>query len=260
MLVVFLDGTNTPERAGWFVLGGVVIADEGLLPLEEAFTATLKKAGVPVEQEGLDLEVKWSPRRGNWIRENLSGDDREDLYCDLLKTAFGLGCRIVAAVLNWEGMTDRRTRRKYSGDEARDVAYELVLERVQAHAHQVEETALVICDCEEEPETTRERVRRTIQLVRKGSHYIKLDRIYKHVWPADSRHHAGIQIADLCMGVLGSLAAGKARYAQNYWELLQGNFVVLGTGKTPQDWGLAILPSPLRETFLKGWNPYGWRN
>lgn len=257
MLVVFLDGTNTPEPTGWFVLGGIVVLDKNLLELESEFKATLRNSGVPVDQPGLDLEVKWSPKKGNWLRDNLDSEARKKLYRDLLTTAFGLGCRAVGAILNWGAMTHRSSGRRYDEARARDFAYELVLERIQAYARELDEIALVICDCEEEQRRTRDRVRRTGELVRVGSAYVALDRIYKHVWPADSRDHVGIQIADLCVGVLGSLAVGKARYARDYWDRLQRNFVVLEAKQTPQDWGLAILPSPLRRRFLKEWAPYG---
>lgn len=257
MLVVFLDGTNTPERTGWFVLGGIIVSDKNLLALEAEFNATLKSAGVPVDQPGLDLEVKWSPRKGNWIRDNLNGEARKQLYRDLLKAAFSLDGKIVAAVLNWGKMTHRSSGKKFDETRARDLAYELVFERVQAYARQFDEIALVICDREEESRRTRDRVRRTGKLVRKGSPYVRLDRIYKHVWPADSRDHAGLQIADLCVGILGSLAVNKVRFARDLWDCLQRNFAVLKDPKKPEDWGLAILPSPLRKRFLAEWAPYG---
>ena len=52
--------------------------------------------------------------------------------------------------------------------------------------------------------------------------------IYNHAWLVDSKHHAGIQLADLAIGALGRLVAGdtKKAKAEAYWEMLRGHFII----------------------------------
>ena len=259
MLVAFLDGTNTPKR-GWFALGGIVIEGSKLLDLETGFLRKLRKAGVPIEDPSVNTEVKWSLPNDSWIRENLCDEKREELYKALLKHAFALDSKIIGAIFNWSNMTDRQTGRPYTRDMARDKAYEHVFERIQAVASDRQEVALVICDLEGDTKKTRERVKKTFELVRKGSPYKSLKNIYQHVWPVDSRYHAGIQVADLCMGITGCMVAGARKYAQRYWDVLRGHFLVLGNLDEPQKWGLSILPTPVREHFLSEYNPYCWKH
>ena len=80
MIVVFLDDA-AQKKDGWFAQGGLMISDRCLKAMEQEFQAILCKApyNIPISDDTIDTEVKWSPDPGNWIRKNVLGPKIEDL-------------------------------------------------------------------------------------------------------------------------------------------------------------------------------------
>lgn len=251
MLITYFDDCNHGERK-FFGRLGVAFADEKILQLENEFRSCLAYYKVPIDDDSIDIEVKWSPPRGNWIRENLNADGRIALYRDLLtliKAAEGL---VIGCIFDYGSIKD------WDLDEARRQAYIHTFERINFLAAKRGETALVITDNDEDKRTTKERVSETFSLVKKGTPYLELDRIYKHSWPVESERHAGIQLADLLCGVVTHMVAGSEEYAGKYWDLVRGQFMFFGDPNIPQRFGLSILPSPLRDHFVARCDPYNW--
>lgn len=252
MLVVFLDESHIKKE----YLGrcGVALLDSQLLPLESAFREQLKAAGVPLDHPDVDTEVKWSPRQRNWIRKNLDDETRRTLYRNLLALLDKHNAKLIGAVFHYSRM------KGWDVDRAHTESYKYVFERIEFHAQRLCQTALVIVDSEGGSKSTMQRVTETFNLVRSGSKYTQLKSIYKHVWPAKSERHAGIQLADLVVGITTRMVAGEHTYANEYWDLLQGRFMSCEKGdkRQPQQFGLQILPSNERKTFIKNHDPYGW--
>lgn len=249
-MIAFLDDTKSPED-GWFGLGGLILDGTDLMRLEASFETILKNAGVPVDDESIDTEVKWSPGKNNWIRQNLKGDKRVKLYRTMLNACGELESVLVAAVFNYGIITG------WDDSRARDEAFVHVFERIQAYAQHKRAIALIICDLEEDPKKTKERIKHTFELVRAGSKYKGLGNIYKHVWAVDSKYHAGCQIADLVVGITGCMVSGKTQWASRYWDLFRGWFFQIPLDE-PQKYGLSILPTPTRKRFIEEYDPYGW--
>ncbi len=253
MLVVFLDESHI-RGTGYLGRCGVAVEDGQLLPMETAFREILSRAGVPLNDPGLDVEVKWSPRHGNWIRENLDANQRRQLYRDLLTLLAAHDTRLIGAIFHYANIA------AWSADvnRARRESYIHVFERIEFHAQRQSQPALVVADHEDDPISTRQRVTETFELVRSGSEYLQLGSIYKHVWPAESERHAGIQLADLVAGITTCMVANQQNYASQYWDLLRGRFAYYREPDVPQRFGLSILPSNEREVFIGNHHPYGW--
>jgi len=251
VLVAFLDDCR--PASGWIARGGLIVEGDRLLELECAFSSILREAGIPIDDPSLDTEVKWSPRPGNWIRECYEGD-RTALYRRLLGVVSTYKVSLLAAVFNYADMDT------WDEDHAYGEGFVYTFERVQFCAEAAKTPAIVICDNETDRKSTQDRVSETFALVKSGSRYVPLNNIYGHAWAVDSRRHAGIQLADLVVGITGCMVAGKQHYAAKLWPLLQGQFAWLKKlrREIPQRWGLSILPKPLLSPFIKEWNPYGW--
>jgi hypothetical protein len=79
------ESTQKGGRTGMGKLvsfGGVFVSDVSLRPFTEDVDRVAKKYGLP---DG--TEFKWSPPRDNWIRDNLTGDDRVRCYQEVLDVA-----------------------------------------------------------------------------------------------------------------------------------------------------------------------------
>jgi hypothetical protein len=177
---------------------------------------------------------------------------REELYRDLLGLLDTRGAAIVGALLHHSEMQD------YDEERAYEAAYIHTFERVDALAEVKREPVIIVVDSESGKVKANERVRQTLQLVRKGTQYKVLEWIYQHVWAVDSRYHAGIQLADVIAGITVAMASGNSVFAKPLWPALQGRFKRLKGNRTPQQWTLSILPTPDREAFIDLCNPYGW--
>jgi hypothetical protein len=92
------DSTQKSSRAGMgsvIGLGGIFVAQNCLRPLAAAVDAIASEFGIPKGQE-----VKWSPRKGTWIHENLRGDAKRDCYVRMLQAASAHNVRTV--VVCWD--------------------------------------------------------------------------------------------------------------------------------------------------------------
>ena len=99
MLISFLDGSKTHDRK-WVGLGGLVISANSILELEYKFVEKLRSKGVPKNELSIDTEVKWSPKKQNWIRKNLNSSKRTELYRELLSIPQELGAKYVCALFH----------------------------------------------------------------------------------------------------------------------------------------------------------------
>src|SRR3990172_465986 len=247
MVISFLDDCKIDD---WLGQCGLIVGQDKLLAMENEFVDILRASGVPVDAPGLDTEVKWSPSKGNWIRENL-GEKRSALYEKLLSLIKKHDMKLVGAVLGYGIIKD------WTEEKAREQAFIHTFERIQTCAEILNTPVMIICDSETDPKATKTRIKETFQLVRTGTDYMPLKHIYGHAWFAESQRHAGIQLADLITGITTSMVAGKQKFAAPLWSKLQGSFARHKSLNIPQKWGLSILPTPQREEFVGQYNPYG---
>jgi len=97
----FADDSNYKSaRAGMGKLvafGGVVVEATKARQLELAIDGVASAHGLPAGEE-----IKWSPRKGSWIYENLQGDSREACYREVLQAAVDGGCKAVVVACDYE--------------------------------------------------------------------------------------------------------------------------------------------------------------
>src|SRR5262249_48674118 len=123
------------HRAGMGKLvaaGGVMIDEASLRPLANVIDEICRARGVPV-----GTELKWAPPRGNWLRDNLHGDDRAALFVACLQ-ALRQHCGLFGAVV-WD--TGRTTLK---GQGAFQKAVEWALERFAMQLSGAELGAVIV--------------------------------------------------------------------------------------------------------------------
>lgn len=73
MFLAFLDDTFLPDSK-WFGFGGFLIDSSCINNFESDFYQILRESNVPVDDQSLDTEIKWSPGRKNWFHTNKNVD------------------------------------------------------------------------------------------------------------------------------------------------------------------------------------------
>jgi hypothetical protein len=240
MLVAFLDDSRLRAR-GLVALGGLIVSGDRVVPLDQTFRTYLGEAGAPIGDPDLDCEVKYSPKGKNWFRTCPS---RLTIYQRLLGSIWAHDAALISTVV-------RVAEAELTEAQAMSVAFRHSLEKVQACAAALGDYAIVICDSEGAPGTTKARIEESRRLVSKGTAFVKLDRIYAHTWAVDSRHHGGIQLSDLVVGtsihtvdffLRGAQSESGLPEAKAYWSLLMGHFLRISGGIRPDSYGFSILP------------------
>jgi len=250
MFIAFLDDTNR-VKDGWHARGGFILKECYLIDMENDFIDILIKHGVPIDNPGVNTEIKWSLSTKSWIRNNIKGNKRVELYNELLSLIDKYEAALIIAAFHYKRLE------RWTINKAKQESYIYLLERIQSFAAFNNETALVICDNEDDKRKTRERIREIFILVSKGSPYIPLKNIYRHIWAVDSEYHAGIQLADLIVGITLCLLVGKVRWALKCWSNLKGRFMYIEEIPKPRRYGMSILPSYYYPKILRKFDPYG---
>lgn len=101
--------------------GGVFVEEQNLRTLASAIDAIAKNYGIPA-----GTELKWSPSKKNWIRDNLVGSARKTCYAEVLDVAKRHDARALVSI--WD--TGRTT---LDGADAFEKCLDMVWERVEMH-------------------------------------------------------------------------------------------------------------------------------
>ena len=78
MNILFLDDSSQ-ENERFIGIGGVIFHDTCIHNLNQLFDAVKEEHGIPT-----DVEIKWSPRKNNWVYTNLIEDKRNSAYSAFL--------------------------------------------------------------------------------------------------------------------------------------------------------------------------------
>lgn len=248
MIITFLDDT-IPFESKVLAIGGFIIDERYLLSLERDFKHILNESDIPIDNPNLDdvdKEVKWSPDSKS-LYKKMKPDQRRKLYLSLLSSLNDHKANYIAYIID-------RERTEQDEESASVEAMEELLKIVHNIAKQRSTAAQIIIDREKDDKTTKRRILQTLQIVGSIASTEGKTSIYNHAWLVDSKHHAGIQLADLAIGALGRLVAGdtKKAKAEAYWEMLRGHFII---DEYKGVIGLKIRPDQLSVSFFEKYDP-----
>jgi len=149
MLIAFFDDSKTKYK-DWFGIGGFIINGEKLLDFDKKFKEILKHSGAPINDPSIDTEIKWSLKKGNWIRDNLDPTVRIFLYSKLLSLLNEFDATLLGTLFH-TGRISKDNWNKWPDDKdvlknVRIEAYTHAFERVQEWSKNQSQSCIVICD------------------------------------------------------------------------------------------------------------------
>jgi hypothetical protein len=241
MWFVFADDSEekAPRRSGLGHLvgvGAVLFPEDSVLKYTEGMRSLRKELGIPS-----DVELKWSPPTGSWLKTDEGNAVRTPLRKRMLTLACDLRARSLSVVwdrgsLEWPIPATRREVLKYLYDKV-----SLCLATLDDHG-------IVIADEPGGgPADQKAWLAETLPLTDEGTDYTKPERIVLPITTAPSHHIPHLQLADLVAGATTAAIAGN-RFAlelkPELMTLAHRSFYGCVGGA-----GLTLWPPELRNLF-----------
>lgn len=211
------DSTQKSCREGMgkiVAFGGVLVDSKNLRRLSQNIDEIATRHGIPSGEE-----IKWSPRKGTWIYENLKDEARLSCYRSILEAANSAGCKAVIAICDYE----MRNLKPEWGFE-RCVTY--ALERVSTYLAQTSEESVIIADRPSggHKEADDFLAAFSDHLASERNHM--LDKTFAMTMltaPSDMVRH--LQLADLVVSVTAAMFAGQTKWASRYFDLVRSTLL-----------------------------------
>lgn len=226
------------ERMGKLVaFGGFLVDGSSLRALSETTDTILKEFGVPEHEE-----VKWSPRKGSWIYENLGGDARLACYSGILKAAADAGGKVVVSVCDPE----MRNLKPDWGFE-RCVTY--ALERISTYLAIEKVEAVIICDRPSGgPKQADEFLAAYVEHLASEFNHMLTGSFAMNMLTAPSHMVRHLQIADLIVSITTAMVSGNTKWAEPYFETIRGMMLTNSLGYVGGT-GLKVYPEQLTNLY-----------
>jgi hypothetical protein len=215
MYFVFADDAKqerpSRDRMGPLVAAGAILVNgDRIKGLETAIETLCKKTGFPVD-DPIRSEFKWSPGRELWIRNNLAVTDREQFFLSVIERLADAEVKVIVAI------DDQHCSVANSSEDGsthltheQDATY-LLFERINRALRDLEEDAIVINDRPSAPEN--EFLAAALEMWRRGTRYVRFDRIAINLLCTQSRFVRLLQCADLVTSCVTAYVSGE-----NVWS------------------------------------------
>lgn len=93
MNILFIDDTEQLNKQ-YVGVGGVIFRDASLHNLCALFKRKKELHGIPAE-----VEIKWSPPKSSWLRQNLIAENRILVYSDILDLVGSFNGKVIVAIV-----------------------------------------------------------------------------------------------------------------------------------------------------------------
>lgn len=214
--VLFADDSyqTKPTRQGLgplVAIGGFSIPAELVGDVSRLIDDACNTAGFPTGEP-----LKWSPRRGSWMRDHLLGDDRVRLFSEVLEVLKNhqAAASVIIADANAEPATGAST------PEA-DVTT-MLLERVDLQCRRRSSQCFVVVDRPSGGRSDEEAfLSDCLETIQTGTTYVKPERILHNVLSAPSRLSCPLQAADLIVSSTLAVVAGETRFAPEVFKMIK---------------------------------------
>ena len=190
-------------------VGGVIVPSDQLRKLEAVLKQICADFGFPPNEV-----FKWSPRRGDWMRENLVGDGRTDFFNVALNACSDHGCKFVVAVVD----TSCRHATRNAQDHETD-ALNLVLERFNTHMRDEDGIVFVAKPSGGQRDEVR-LLADCVELLDSGTGYVEFENIAMNVVTMPFKLSRTLQCSDLVVAISTSMVAGRVAYAENHFGII----------------------------------------
>ena len=211
------DSSQSSARNGMgklLAFGGVLVDASQLKPLAHDIDEIAAKYGLPPGEE-----IKWSPRKGSWIYENLKDDARLACYSEILLAANNRNCKAIVALCDYE----MRNLKPEWGFE-RCVTY--ALERVSTHLTNAGQEAVIISDRPSGGHKEADQFLAAFLDHLSSAHNHMLEETFSlNMLTASSHMVRHLQLADLVVAITTAMFAGQTKWASQYFELVKSMFI-----------------------------------
>lgn len=226
------------EKMGKLVaFGGLLLDGSRLKEVSESTDSILVEFGVPNDEE-----VKWSPRKGSWIYENLGGKDRTECYSRILQAAADGGGRVVVAVCDSE-MRNLKPEWVFE----RCVTY--ALERVSTYLTNEKSEAVIICDRPSGGhKQADEFLAAYVDHLASELNHMLAESFAMNMLTAPSRMVRQLQIADLVVSITTAMASGNTKWAEPCFDAIRGMMLKNALGYVGGT-GLKVYPDQLTNLY-----------
>jgi hypothetical protein len=230
------DSTQKGAREGMGTLvafGGALFPEAAVRPFALNVESICSEFGIPSGDE-----VKWSPKKGTWIYENLKGETRTECYRRIITAASEL--RVRALVIVWD--TGRTTLK---GDRAFEKCIDFAFERLSVNLSKRAEQAIIVADRPGGGKKQEEGLLGNfVQRVLDGTEYSVPDWCALNILTTPSKLLRQLQVADLITGVTTAMVAGQYKYAEPLFEEIKP-MLLRNYYKTVGGTGLKLFPDDL---------------
>lgn len=207
------DSTQKSVREGMGKIigfGGVFVNEDALSGLENEINGICESYEIPVGDE-----VKWSPKKGTWIYENLHGNARTECYSKILKATKDTGCR--ALVVAWD--TGRTT---LQGDRAFNKVLDYAFERIAMHLSKRESLGVIVADRPGGGSKEDEQfLSAFLTRLNDGTDYVVPEQVPINILTTPSHLLRHLQVADLITSITCAMVAGQDKYAAPLFPIIK---------------------------------------
>lgn len=211
MYLAFADDAKqdspTRGRMGSLVSAGALLVDSAKLrDLETALENLCKETGFPVE-DPLRSEFKWSPGTELWMRRNLVRVERERFFLSVVNCLREADVKAIVAIDDtWNPVANEPEDGSARLSHEQDAAH-LLLERINRFLRVVREDAVVINDRPGGDENKF--LADALEMWRKGTRFVKFDRIAINLLCTQSRFVRLLQCADVVTSCVTAHVSGE---------------------------------------------------
>lgn len=235
MYVLFLDD-SLREKDKFVGIGGVILHDTYLSSICQLFEATKETYDIPS-----DAEIKWSPKRDNWIYTNLVDEARNLAYSAFLNLVKVCNGKAMVTVIH-------RSITSFNIERAKWLCMEYISERFQFFLQsQEDKNGIIIQDYPGSHDENKKLLCDYNQFRQKGTPYVKPSNIIMNLLTTESQYHPELQIADLIIGVTTAMCTNDKGYASIFWPFVKSNLYQSTTGNII-GCGLKVFPQESAET------------
>jgi hypothetical protein len=224
-------------------VGGVLLDESAIHPLANALDGIATKFGLPRGEE-----LKWSPNRGSWIRENLH-ERRTDCYREVLEVAAAHRAKAIV-------ICNDTSRTQDDPDQAFERCLDYLFERLSMNLEDRGAYALVVADRPGGGKRQEDGfLEYFLKRVQEGTEYVLPNRILLNVLTTPSEMVRHLQLADIVTGITTAMVAGLDTYAGPLFPNVKRLFITNRPGGVAGT-GLKIVPDSPRANSLV--NLYHW--
>lgn len=190
--------------------GGVLVDAVQLKPLSQRIDNIAASYGLPREEE-----IKWSPRKGSWIYNNLKNEERLSCYTEVLQAANDYDCKVAVALCDYA-----MCNLKPEWGSERCVTY--ALERVSLHLAKAKQEAVIIADRPSGGHKEADQfIASFLDRLNSEHNHISGETFSLNMLTAPSHMVRHLQLADLVVSITTAMFAGQAKWAGQYFDLVK---------------------------------------